>query len=63
MSLPRATKTEACPEQRDKRGSFITTYSGVRFFVDECNVADVPIEDIAHALAMNCRFNGKWKKM
>lgn len=47
-----------CPEQRDERGAFVTTYSGVRFFVEECNIADVPIEDIAHALAMNCRFNG-----
>ena len=47
-----------CPEQRDKRGAFVTTYSGVRFFVEDCNIKDVPIEDIAHALAMNCRFNG-----
>ena len=47
-----------CPEQRDERGAFVTTYSGVKFFVEDCNIAEVPIEDIAHALAMNCRFNG-----
>ena len=48
-------------EQDNTRGRFITTYSGVKFFVDECNVQDVPMEDIAHALAMNCRFNGHLK--
>lgn len=37
---------------------FITTYSGAKFYVDDCNIEDVPIKDIAHALSMNCRFNG-----
>lgn len=46
------------PEQTDDRGHFICTYSGARFFIDECNTEDIPIEDIAHALAFNCRFNG-----
>ena len=49
------------PEQTDSRGRFITTYSGVKFFIDECNVEDVPIEDIAHSLSMQCRFNGHLK--
>ena len=52
------TKHDNLPEQRDLRGAFITTNSGVRFFVDECNIKDVPIQDIAHALSQNCRFNG-----
>jgi hypothetical protein len=47
-----------CPEQRDMRGPFITTYSGAKFFIDQYNIQDIPIEDIAHALSMNCRFNG-----
>jgi hypothetical protein len=47
-----------CPEQRDKRGAFVTTFSGAKFFVDECNIQDIPLEDIAHSLSMNCRFNG-----
>ena len=52
------TPANDCPEQRDQRGAFITTYSGVKFFVEDANIQDVPIEDIAHALSMNCRFNG-----
>lgn len=48
------------PEKRvhETRGNFITTYSGANFFVDECNIEDIPIQDIAHALSMNCRYNG-----
>lgn len=45
-------------EQNDDRGPFISTYSGAKFFVNECNVQDIPITDIANALALNCRFNG-----
>lgn len=45
-------------EQNDDRGPFISTYSGAKFFVNECNVEDIPITDIANALALNCRFNG-----
>jgi len=45
-------------EQGDDRGSWISTYSGAKFFVDECNVQDIPIVDVANALALNCRFNG-----
>lgn len=47
-----------CPEQTDARGRFITTYSGAKFYINELNIEDVPIEDVAHALSMNCRFNG-----
>lgn len=45
-------------EQNDDRGPFISTYSGALFYVNEMNVKDVPILDIAQALSMNCRFNG-----
>lgn len=38
--------------------TFITTYTGRRFYPLDPNPADVCIEDIAHALAMICRFNG-----
>ena len=37
-------------EQRDDRGPFISTYSGALFFVNEMNVKDIPILDIAQAL-------------
>lgn len=50
--------TANCPEQIRERGLYITTYSGKRFYINDCNIADIPIEDIAHALSMNCRFNG-----
>ena len=46
------------PEQTDLRGRFITTISGAKFYINEVNLEDIPIEDIAHALSMNCRFNG-----
>jgi hypothetical protein len=45
-------------EQRDKRGHFITTYSGAKFFIEDANVEDIPLFDIAHALSQNCRYNG-----
>lgn len=46
------------PEQTDDFGRFITTYSGEKFYIDHCNISDIPMFDIAHALSMNCRFNG-----
>lgn len=49
-------------EQNDDRGPFISTYSGAKFFVRECNVQDIPIVDVAQALALNCRFNGHISK-
>ena len=49
---------EGCFEQNDDRGPFISTYSGAKFFVNECNVQDIPIVDVANALALSCRFNG-----
>ena len=38
--------------------SWIQTYSGRKFFPLAPRAADVRIEDIAHALAMKCRFGG-----
>lgn len=45
-------------EQVEDRGEYIATLSGARFYLQEQNIEDIPIEDIAHALSMNCRFNG-----
>ena len=50
------------PEQNSDRGRFIATYSGAYFYIDECNIEDIPMSDVAHALSMNCRFNGHLKK-
>lgn len=56
------TTPNNCPEQTDHRGRFITTYSGAKFYINECNIEDIPMYDIAHALSMNCRFNGHTKQ-
>ena len=42
----------------ENRGPYITTLSNSQFFIEECNVADIPIIDVAHSLSMKCRFNG-----
>lgn len=49
-----------CPKmtEREDRGPWIATHSGAKFYIEEMNLCDVPIEDIAHALSMNCRYNG-----
>jgi uncharacterized protein len=38
---------------------YISTYLGNRFFPLEPRIDDVAIEDIAHGLAYQCRFNGQ----
>ncbi|MBI5480351.1 MAG: phosphohydrolase [Deltaproteobacteria bacterium] len=38
--------------------SWIQTYTGRQFFPLEPRPADVDVRDIAHSLAMQCRFNG-----
>ncbi len=40
------------------RGPALQTYLGFPFFVEEPRPEDVTIEDIAHALSNQCRFNG-----
>jgi hypothetical protein len=38
--------------------SWIQTYTGRQFFPLEPRAADVDVHDIAHSLALQCRFNG-----
>jgi hypothetical protein len=38
--------------------TWLQTYTGRRFFPLEPNPSDIDIEDIAHALSMQCRFSG-----
>lgn len=38
---------------------YVSTYLGNRFYPLEPRIADVAIEDIAHGLAYQCRFNGQ----
>lgn len=41
--------------------AWITTFTGRRFYVLDPRVEDICIEDIAHALSMQCRFTGHVK--
>ena len=40
---------------------YVSTYLGNRFYPLEPRIDDVDIEDIAHGLAYQCRFNGQTK--
>lgn len=46
----------------DTRGPWIATLSGDPFYLDECNVSDIPLKSVVHALSMNCRYNGHISK-
>jgi len=52
------TLAQKAIEQTNPRGPFIKTLSGAEFFIDEVNIQDIPLDDIAHAMSMNVRFNG-----
>jgi 5'-deoxynucleotidase YfbR-like HD superfamily hydrolase len=41
-----------------RKGNWLQTYSGVKFYPYDPRPEDILIEDIAHALSMICRFNG-----
>lgn len=56
MEIMPINENGSTPEKN--RGDFITTYSGAAFYINELNIEDIPIQDIAHALSRNCRFNG-----
>jgi hypothetical protein len=40
------------------RGPFVHTWTGSKFYFTDPRPEDVFIEDIAHALSLQCRFNG-----
>ena len=43
---------------RTERGDWMMTFTGRKFFIADPCVEDVCIEDIAHHLAMECRYAG-----
>jgi 5'-deoxynucleotidase YfbR-like HD superfamily hydrolase len=45
----------------DASKAFIATYTGKKFFLLEPRIEDIDIIDIAHALAMQCRWTGHCK--
>lgn len=48
--------------QPARKGSFMLTYTGRAFFPYDLREEDFCIEDIAHALAMLCRYGGHCRK-
>src|SRR3972149_10211945 len=54
----RGRGTAIVPEREERRGDFILTYSGRRFWPLDPRPEDVVVEDIAHALGNLCRFTG-----
>jgi uncharacterized protein len=44
------------------KSDWIQTYTGKKFFPLDPNIEDICIEDIAHSLSMQCRFNGHSKE-
>ncbi len=42
----------------NERGPFVHTWTGNRFYLLDPRPEEVFIEDIAHALSLQCRFNG-----
>lgn len=46
-------------ENRDLRNIYVSTHLGHRFYPQAPRIEDVAIEDIAHGLAFQCRFNGQ----
>ncbi|CUH95901.1 hypothetical protein P22_1987 [Propionispora sp. 2/2-37] len=44
-----------------RKGDWIETYSGIKFYPLEPYPDDIKIADIAHALSLTCRYNGHCK--
>ena len=49
--------------REDRAGDYIGTYYGGRFWVEDPRIEDVVLEEIAHAISLNCRFNGHTKHL
>ncbi len=47
------------PDQFTMDSPYVSTFLGNRFFLTRPHIDDVAIEDIAHGLAYQCRFNGQ----
>jgi 5'-deoxynucleotidase YfbR-like HD superfamily hydrolase len=45
----------------DKQKAYIGTYTGKQFYLLEPRLEDIDIQDIAHGLAMQCRWTGQCK--
>lgn len=50
--------SERAQPSETRRGDWIQTHSGVQFWPLDPRVSEINIEDIAHALSLQCRFGG-----
>ena len=55
------TETRTAPSWH--RGHFMQTYTGRQFYPMDPQAAEVDIVDIAHALSMQCRYNGHVREL
>ena len=44
-----------------KKGEYITTFTGTKFYIIDPHIDDINELDIAHALSLTCRANGHFK--
>lgn len=49
-------------QEPSRPGHFIGTFTGRKFYVLDPRPEDIAIQDIAHALSMQCRYNGHVRK-
>lgn len=59
--LDEATLAPVSYNDNTRRGAWISTYTGGRWYPLDPRVEEVNIEDIAHSLSMLCRYNGHCK--
>lgn len=45
-----------------RKGNYVVTYTGTRFYPFDPRPEEIFIEDIAHSLSMQCRYNGHSEK-
>jgi len=60
MNEVEALKYEATQDER--KGLWIHTFSGNKFYAFDPRPEDINIEDIAHALSLTCRYSGHCNK-
>jgi uncharacterized protein len=48
--------------EEPRKGGWIQTYSGKRFYPLDARAEEISLEDIAHSLANVCRFNGHCRR-
>lgn len=60
--LERETFAYEARIRMSERGRWLSLYSGKRFYLGDPLIEDIDIVDIAHALALICRFGGHYTK-